>query len=112
MDMRKLSWHARRKTRGRVLFKSFEERMQKRGFLTKTETAFLLCMLKEETFYTAKMMKRVGTTFAYTSYLFRYWEKEGLIERVASKDRKKKLFRLTQKGEKIAKLLNEVYSLF
>jgi DNA-binding MarR family transcriptional regulator len=112
MDMRKAHLHSSHKKRERVLFKSFEERMQKRGFLTKTETAFLLCMLKEENFYMTKIMKKVGTTLAYTSYLLRYYEKEGLIERVESKDRKKKLFKLTEKGEKIAKLLNEVYSLF
>jgi predicted transcriptional regulator len=103
------------KTTLKFLNQNYEERIQKQNFLTKKETAILLHLFKnnnEKGLYITNIMRKANTTFSYVSKLMHYWEKQGIVKRIQTKNRKSKFFKLSEKGQKIAKLLNEVYQNF
>lgn len=80
-------------------------------FLLKDKQARILLVLKEndQPLNVSEITKNANVTYVHTCNLIQYYEKTGLVK--TEKRGKKKYASLTEKGEKIANKITEIYDI-
>lgn len=86
-----------------------EEEKVKRLIFRMKPTKILLSLLQDKKLCISDLARESNQTYVYATRIIKYFEKSGLI--TIEKEKKKKIVKLTNKGEKVSKTISELLEL-
>jgi len=82
------------------------ERNLKSLFFHIKPISILTLLLQQKSWYISELARESKQTYVYATKIIKILEKHNLL--TISKEKKKKIVKLTEKGEKIAKMIEEI----
>jgi predicted transcriptional regulator len=86
-----------------------KEKNMKRLFFHIKPVSILILLLQDKKWSISELARESKQTYVYATKVIRALEKNNIVN--ISKEKKKKIVKLTEKGEKIAKMIDEMMKL-